>query len=144
MSRVLVTGVASYWGGRLAQALEGFESIETIIGVDSQDPTRELERTEFVRVSNQHSLIQRIVRAAEIDTVVDARLIVNSVTASPRATHENNVIGTMNVLAACAGPDSPVRKFVFKSSSRRRSTRSPASSTSPPTASSRCPKRSAC
>jgi UDP-glucose 4-epimerase len=116
MSRVLVTGVASYWGGRLAQALEGFESIETIIGVDSQDPTRELERTEFVRVSNQHSLIQRIVRAAEIDTVVDARLIVNSVTASPRATHENNVIGTMNVLAACAGPDSPVRKFIFKSS----------------------------
>jgi UDP-glucose 4-epimerase len=116
MSRVLVTGVASYWGGRLAQALEGFESIETIIGVDSHDPTRELERTEFVRVSNQHSLIQRIVRAAEIDTVVDARLIVNSVTASPRATHENNVIGTMNVLAACAGPDSPVRKFIFKSS----------------------------
>jgi UDP-glucose 4-epimerase len=114
--RVLVTGVASYWGGRLAQALEGFESIETIIGVDSQDPTRELERTEFVRVSNQHSLIQRIVRAAEIDTVVDARLIVNSVTASPRATHENNVIGTMNILAACAGAGSPVRKFVFKSS----------------------------
>jgi UDP-glucose 4-epimerase len=114
--RVLVTGIASYWGGRLAQALEGFESIEAIIGVDSQDPTRELERTEFVRVSNQHSLIQRIVRAAEIDTVVDTRLIVNSVVASPRATHENNVIGTMNVLAACSGPDSPVRKFIFKSS----------------------------
>ena len=26
------------------------------------------------------------------------------------------MIGTMNILAACAGPDSPVRKFVFKSS----------------------------
>ena len=26
------------------------------------------------------------------------------------------MIGTMNILAACSGPDSPVRKFVFKSS----------------------------
>jgi UDP-glucose 4-epimerase len=114
--RVLITGLGTYWGGRLAEALESFESIETIIGVDSRDPTRELERTEFVRVGTQHSLLQRIVRAAEIDTVVDARLMVSSVTAPPRVTHENNVIGTMNILAACSGRDSPVRKFVFKSS----------------------------
>jgi UDP-glucose 4-epimerase len=114
--RILVTGLSTYWGARLAQALEGFEQVEAIIGVDSAEPTRELERTEFVKVSNQHSLIQRIVRAAEIDTVIDTRLIVNSLTASPRDAHENNVIGTMNILAACTGSDSPVRKFVFKSS----------------------------
>src|SRR3954452_13870966 len=114
--RVLVMGLASYWGGRLAQALEGFEQIETIIGVDAEDPTMELERTEFVRVSNRHGLIQRIVRAAEIDTVIDARLTVNSVAASPRVTHENNVIGTMNIRPACSGDGSPVRNFVFKSS----------------------------
>ncbi|MDQ3320472.1 MAG: NAD-dependent epimerase/dehydratase family protein, partial [Actinomycetota bacterium] len=75
--RVLVTGLSSYWGGRLAEALEASEEIETIIGVDSQDPTRELERTEFVRVGTQHSLLRRIVEAAEIDTVVDTRLIVD-------------------------------------------------------------------
>jgi UDP-glucose 4-epimerase len=114
--RVLVTGLSSYWGGRLAQALESFEQIEAIIGVDSAAPTLELERTEFVQVENQHSLLARIVRAAEIDTVIDARLIVNSVAAPPRDTHENNVIGTMNILAACSGADSPVRKFIFKSS----------------------------
>ena len=77
--RVLITGLSSYWGGRLAQALEGFEQVETIVGLDSHAPTLELERTEFVKVSNQHGLIQRIVRAAEIDTVIDTRLTVNSV-----------------------------------------------------------------
>ncbi|TMK75584.1 MAG: NAD-dependent epimerase/dehydratase family protein [Actinobacteria bacterium] len=68
------------------------------------------------KVSNQHSLLQRIVRAAEIDTVIDTRLVVNSLMAPLRIAHENNVIGTMNILAACTGPDSPVRKFIFKSS----------------------------
>jgi UDP-glucose 4-epimerase len=114
--RVLVTGLSSYWGGRLAQVLERDESVETIIGVSPEDPTCELERTEFVRVGLQHALLRRIVQAAEIDTVVDSRLVVDSLMASPRDAHETNVIGTMNILAACGGPDSPVRKVVFKSS----------------------------
>ncbi len=116
MSRVLVTGLSTYWGGRLAQALEAFEEVETIIGVDSIEPRLELERTEFVKVSTQHSLLARIVRAANIDTVIDTRLTVNSVSARPRAAHENNVIGTMNILAACSAENSPVRQFIFKSS----------------------------
>jgi UDP-glucose 4-epimerase len=114
--RVLITGLSTYWGGRLAQALERHPEIEAIIGVDNLDPTLELERTEFVRISNQHALLRRIVDAAEIDTVVDSRLVVDSTTTSARLAHENNVIGTMNLLAACSGPDSTVRKFVFKSS----------------------------
>jgi UDP-glucose 4-epimerase len=114
--RVLITGLSTYWGGRLARALEDDPAIDVIIGVDTDDPTVELERTEFVRVSNQHALIRRIVGAAEIDTVIDSRLAVDSIWTSPRAAHENNVIGTMNILAACGGADSPVRKFVFKSS----------------------------
>jgi UDP-glucose 4-epimerase len=112
-----VTGVSTYWGGRLAQALERHPSVDVIIGVDSKDPTQEFQRTEFVRVSNQHALLRRIVRAAEIDTVVDSRLTVDSQAAgSRRAAHENNVMGTLNIVAACAGPDSPVRKLVYKSS----------------------------
>jgi UDP-glucose 4-epimerase len=114
--RVLVTGLSTYWGGRLAQALESFPEVEAIIGVDAREPTRELERTEFVKVGIQHSLIQRIVKAAEIDTVIDTRLIVDSMVETRSRAHENNVIGTLNILAACAGPDSPVRKLIFKSS----------------------------
>jgi len=114
--RVLVTGISTYWAGRLAQAIERDANVAAIIGVSPDDPTCELERTEFVRVGLQHGLLRRIVDAAEIDTVVDARLVVDSLTASSRDAHETNVIGTMNILAACGGPDSPVRKVVFKSS----------------------------
>ena len=114
--RVLITGLSTFWGGKLAQALEADERFEAIIGVDDRDPTRELDRTEFVRVSNQHALLRRIVEAAEIDTVVDTRLAVDSIWQPARAAHENNVIGTMNIVTACDGRDSPVKKFVFKSS----------------------------
>jgi UDP-glucose 4-epimerase len=116
MSRVLITGLSSYWGGRLAQVLERDKDVEVIIGVSTEDPNCQLERTEFVRVGTQHALLRRIVHAAEIDTVIDTRLIVDSITAPARVTHERNAIGTMNILAACGGPDSPVRKFIFKSS----------------------------
>jgi UDP-glucose 4-epimerase len=111
--RILITGLSSFWGGRLAQVLERDPEIEAIIGVSTEDPTCELERTEFVRVGTQHALLRRIVQAAEIDTVVDTRLVVGSDQVPPRRAHENNVIGTMNILAACGGPGSPVRKVVF-------------------------------
>jgi UDP-glucose 4-epimerase len=114
--RILLTGLSTFWGGRLAQCLERDESVEAIIGVDRTPPKVELARTEFVEVADSHSLIRRIVDAAEIDTVVDTRLVVDSIVTTPRRAHENNVIGTMNVLAACSGPESPVRKVVFKSS----------------------------
>jgi len=114
--RILITGVSTYWGGRLAQMLEKDPDNEAIIAVSPEDPSCALERTEYVRVGTQHALLRRIVHAAEIDTVVDTRLIVDSTTAPAKTAHEMNVLGTMNVLAACGGPDSPVTKFVFKSS----------------------------
>src|SRR6185312_13009399 len=114
--RVLITGVSTYWGGRLAQALERDPSVEAVIGVSPEDPSCALERTEYVRVGLHHALLRRIVQAAEIDTVIDTRMVVDSLQASPRVAHEANVIGTMNILAACGGPDNPVRKVVFKSS----------------------------
>jgi UDP-glucose 4-epimerase len=116
--RILITGLSTYWGGRLAQALERNPEIETVIGIDRTPPKLALERTEFVQVSDAHSLIRRIVDAAEIDTIVDTRLVVDSIVTSRSRAHENNVIGTMNVLAAAGGPSSPVRKLVFKSSAR--------------------------
>jgi UDP-glucose 4-epimerase len=114
--RVLITGLSTYWGGRLAQALEAFPEVEAIIGVDTREPTRELERTEYVKVGTQHSLLQRIVKAARIDTVIDTRLVVDAIATSRTEAHENNVIGTLNIVAACAGAETPVRRLILKSS----------------------------
>src|SRR3954451_6947769 len=113
--RFLITGLSAFWGGRLARAIERDPSVEAVFGVSAEDPTCELERTEFVKVGAQHALLRRVVDAAEIDTVVDTRLVVDSGTTASSKAPENNVIGTMNILAACSGQDSPVRKFIFKS-----------------------------
>jgi UDP-glucose 4-epimerase len=114
--RILITGVSSSVGGRLAQLLERHAAVEAIVGVDSGEPCHELHRTEFVRVDMEHTLLRRIVAAAAIDTVVDTRLIADRLATSTREAHEVNVVGTTNLLAACGGEDSPVRKLVFKSS----------------------------
>ena len=58
-----------------------------MIGVDNEEPQVELERTEYVKVGAQHALLRRVVEAAEIDTVVDTRLVVDSHhDAAPRPT----------------------------------------------------------
>jgi UDP-glucose 4-epimerase len=115
--RVLVTGISSYWGGRVAQALERRPDVEVVVGLDTRDPRLPLERTEFVRADSTHSILARIVRATQIDTIVHSHLIVDSTRVSGRTLHEINVIGTMNLLAAAGAPASPVRKVVLKSSS---------------------------
>jgi UDP-glucose 4-epimerase len=116
--RILITGLSSWWGGRLAQALEREPAVKAIIGIDTEDPRHELERTEFVRVDTEPSLLRRIISAAAIDTVVDIRLIGDPRLASVDHAHRVNVDGTLSLLGACAAEGSPVRRLVFKSSAR--------------------------
>jgi UDP-glucose 4-epimerase len=114
--RILITGLSSFWGGRLALAFEQDPAVEVIVGMDTADPVVALERTEFVRTDEDYSLLARLVRATQVDTVVHAALIVDSSASSDRRIHEFNVIGTMNLLAAAAAPDSRVSALVVKSS----------------------------
>jgi UDP-glucose 4-epimerase len=114
--RVLVTGLSTYWGGKLAQILENRSDVEVVVGLDTKDPRVPLERTEFVRSDSSYSILARIVKATQIDTVLHTHLIVDSTLASGRTLHEVNVIGTMSLLAAAGAAGSPVRKVVLKSS----------------------------
>ena len=114
--RVLVTGLSTYWGGRVAQALEQRPDVDVVVGLDTRDPRVPLERTEFVRADSSYSILNRIVWATQVDTIVHTHLIVDSTRASGRTLHEINVIGTMSLLAAAGAAESPVRKLVLKSS----------------------------
>ena len=114
--RVLITGVSRFWGAHLARQLEADPSVETIVAVDTHTPLVELTRTEYVRADIRHSLIGKLLRELNIDTVVHASLIVDPRRAPARLVHETNVIGTMNLIAACSAADSPVQKLVVKSS----------------------------
>ena len=115
--RVLITGVSTLLGrppGPGAGARPGQRGDHRRRARRSR-PARSSARSTCAS-GPQHALLRRIVHAAEIDTVIDTRLVVDSTTTSPRVAHEMNVLGTMNILAACGGPDSPVTKVVFKSS----------------------------
>jgi len=114
--RVLVTGLGSFWGGRVAQALEADPNVDIIVGLDTTEPTVELERTEFVRVDANYSILARIVKATQVDTIIHTFLIVDPTQMSRRAMHEINVIGTMNLFAAASAAMSTVRNVIVKSS----------------------------
>ena len=114
--RVLVTGIGTFWGSRIAQELEARDDVEVVVGLGTNEPVLPLERTEFVRSDSGYTILQRIVHATQVDTIVHTHLIVDSTQLSGRATHEINAIGTMNLLAAAGTAGSPVRKVVVKSS----------------------------
>ena len=114
--RVLVTGLGTFWGSHLAQQLEALPEVEMIVGLDTQEPRLPLERTEFVKSDSNYSILDRIVRATQVDTILHTHLIVDSTELPGRSLHEINVIGTMNLLAAAGSAGSPVRKVIVKSS----------------------------
>lgn len=114
--RILVTGVARWWGALLVQRLVAEPDVAEVIGIDRNEPHYDLGRADFLKLDIRHSLIGKLVRAVGIDTVVHTGTTIDSFDLDPRRAHETNVIGTLNLLAGCAGADSPVRRFVLKSS----------------------------
>ncbi len=113
---VMVTGVSRYLGGRFTQLLQADPDISRVIGVDVVPPKQDLGDAEFVRADIRNPIIGKVITQAEVDTVVHMAVIATPVGAGGRATmKEINVIGTMQLLAACQKAPS-VRKLVVKSS----------------------------
>src|SRR5437763_3066551 len=111
--RVLITGVSNPLGAEVARRLA--PQVPTLFGCDVDDPVSANEDMDFVHADMRQSVIGKLGRRLRIDTVVHLAVIVDS-GREDRATHETNVIGTMNVLAGCAGPASSVTRVVVKSS----------------------------
>ena len=117
-SVVLVTGVSRFLGGHLAARLAGDPSIERVLGVDTAPPGPDLRsrmgRAEFVRADIRNPLIAKVIARADVDTVVHAALSPDPSGTWGSATKEMNVLGTMQLLAACQKAPS-VRRVVLES-----------------------------
>jgi UDP-glucose 4-epimerase len=112
---VLVTGVSRYLGGRFAQLLTSTPGVSRVIGVDVVPPPHDIGSAEFVRADIRNPVIAKVIARAEVDTVVHMNVIATPTSAGGRVSmKEINVIGTMQLLAACQKAPS-VRRLVVKS-----------------------------
>src|SRR5450759_1841323 len=115
---VLVTGVSRYLGGRIAALLQADPEIERVVGVDTVPPKGDLGRMEFLRADIRNPLIAKVLAAASVDTVVHMNVIATPLGAGGRSTmKEINVVGTMQLLAACQKAPSMSRLVVKSTTS---------------------------
>jgi len=113
---VLVTGVSRFLGGRFARMLTAQPGIERVIGIDVVPPPHDIGDAEFVRADIRNPMIARIISQAQVDTVVHMNVIATPLSAGGRVSQKDiNVIGTMQLLAACQKAPS-IRRLVVKSS----------------------------
>jgi UDP-glucose 4-epimerase len=114
--RVLVTGVSNFLGLRLAKRLEDDDRIEQLFGVDLEPPEVDVKGLEFIRADIRNPLIARVLESTRVDTLVHTNISSNQARFGGRSQmKENNVIGTLQLLAAAQRSEA-LSKVVMKSS----------------------------
>jgi UDP-glucose 4-epimerase len=89
--------------------------VSRVIGVDVVPPTHDIGDADFVRADIRNPVIAKVIAGADVDTVVHMNVIATPTGAGGRVSmKEINVIGTMQLLAACQKSAS-VRRLVVKS-----------------------------
>lgn len=113
--RVLITGVSRFLGALLAKRLERDPDVEIIVGVDLEPPLTTFERVEVVRADIRNPLFVKVLQATGADTVVHANVVTDEFEMGRGAMKEVNVIGSMQLLAACQKSET-LRRVIVKSS----------------------------
>jgi UDP-glucose 4-epimerase len=112
---VLVTGVSRDLGARFARALAADPDLQ-VVGVDVVPPRHDLGAVAFVRADIRNPVISKVITGRDVDTVVHMAMVVTPTGPGGRSSmKEINVIGTMQLLAACQKAES-FRKLIVQSS----------------------------
>ena len=116
--RVLITGVGGGLGAQIARRLDEGLSLPiagpgpgaedgrpamALFGLDHARSRRRWRRLKFIRADLRQLSSVDAVRAVLPDVVLHFAVSLGSTAALPRFAHETNVVGTMNLLAACRG-----------------------------------------
>jgi len=105
---VLVTGVSRDLGRRFARAAADHPNVERVIGVDVVPPRGDVGGMSFVRADIRNAVIAKVIAKEDVDTVVHMSVISTPGPSGGRSTmKELNVIGTMQLLAACQKAPDP-------------------------------------
>jgi UDP-glucose 4-epimerase len=117
--KVLVTGASRYVGAHLAARLATDPRVDRVTGVDSQPPTGELAKLladHGVEVlTTELRGVIAAVAGGGVDAVAHLGVLSSPGRSGRSAMKEHNIIGTMQLLAACqAAPG--LRKLVVRSS----------------------------
>ena len=101
--RIAITGISEPLGRRSSRAgSSATPRSSTSPGSTPRRPPAELERTEFIEADIRSAVLSRLLPATEVDTVVHCGILWYPEPGRPaRALHEINVIGTLQLLAAC-------------------------------------------
>jgi UDP-glucose 4-epimerase len=108
---VLITGVADYWGARLATRLLAEPELH-VLGLDAEPPQGVPQGLDFVQADVRNRLLIELLQDEQVNTVCHLKFV-HRIRPS-RGAFEANVLGTRNLLQACA--DAGVGKVVVKSS----------------------------
>jgi UDP-glucose 4-epimerase len=114
--RIVIIGIANRWAGELARRLERDPTVEYIAGIDSVEPSFEPERTDFIEADIRSPLLARLLPGTEADTVVHCGILWYPEQGKPAGIlHDVNVIGTLQLLAACERTET-LRNLVVRGS----------------------------
>ena len=114
--RILITGISSFLGTELARRLESDPEVEYLAGIDTNQPRGKLERTDFIEADIRNAVISKLIPQTGVDTVVHNQIVRRpGRRMSSRAAHDINVIGSLQLLAACERAQT-VRAIVIRGS----------------------------
>lgn len=108
---VLVTGVAGYWGGRVAALLLA-EPGWHVLGIDPHIPDEMPAEIDFIQADVRNPLLAELCRTEQVEAVCHLDFVETA--RMSEAIFDVNVMGTMKLLGACA--EAGVGKVVLKSS----------------------------